>query len=120
MELPARLKSLIDYYKNKATGDGIKTLVMDAGDFSEGNLYYMADNARKVFEVHNEMGYDVGALGNHDYLMGTADLDKILGEIDLKFSFINTNLEMNSKYTNIQNKILPFKEFVIDGVKIGV
>ncbi|MBC7540963.1 MAG: bifunctional metallophosphatase/5'-nucleotidase [Bacteriovorax sp.] len=116
----ARLKSLIDYYKSKAQGEGIKTIVMDAGDFTEGNLYYMADNARKVFEVHNEMGYDVGAMGNHDYLMGTSDLNKILGEMDLKFSLLVANLQMNSDFKNIRDKILPYKEIEIDGIKIGI
>ena len=116
----ARLKSLIDYYKNKMNEEGVKTLVMDAGDFTEGNLYYMADQGRKVFDVHNEMGYDVGALGNHDYLMGTPDLDKILGEMDLKFSLVAANLQMNYAFKNMRAKIKPFKEFEIDGIKIGV
>ncbi len=116
----ARLKSLIDFYKNKAAEEGIKSLVMDAGDFTEGNLYYMADQGRKVFEVHNEMGYDIGALGNHDYLMGTRDLDKILGEMDLKFSLVAANLEMNSNFKNLREKIRPYKEIEIDGIKIGV
>lgn len=116
----ARLKSLMDFYKNKMADEGVKTLSMDAGDFTEGNIYYMADAGRKVFDVHNEMGYDVGALGNHDYLMGTRDLDKILGEMDLKFSFIAANLQMNFDFKNIRAKIKPFKEFEIDGIKIGV
>jgi len=116
----ARLKSLIDYYKNKMNEEGVKTLVMDAGDFTEGNLYYMAEQGRKVFDVHNEMGYDVGALGNHDYLMGTQDLDKILGEMDLKFSLVAANLQMNYAFKNMRAKIKPFKEFEIDGIKIGV
>ncbi len=116
----ARLKSLIDYFKNKATDEGIKTVVMDAGDFMEGNLYYMADNGRKVFDVHNETGYDIGTMGNHDYLMGTRDLDKMLGEMDLKFSLIAANLKMHSDFRNIREKIKPFKEIEIDGIKIGV
>lgn len=116
----ARLKSLIDFYKNKAQEDKIKTIVMDAGDFTEGNLYYMADNARKVFEIHNEMGYDVGSLGNHDYLMGTHDLDKILGEMDLKFSLVAANLKISSNFKNIREKITPYKELEIDGIKIAV
>lgn len=116
----ARLKSLIDYYKNKAADQGVKTIVMDAGDFTEGNLFYMADNGRKVFDVHNEMGYDIGTMGNHDYLMGTRELDKMLGEMDLKFSLIAANLKMHSDFRNIREKIKPFKELEIDGIKIGV
>jgi len=116
----ARLKSLMDFYKTKMAAEGVKTIAMDAGDFSEGNLYYMADQGRKVFEVQNEMGYDIGTIGNHDYLMGTRDLDKILGEIDLKMSFVVANFQMNYDLKNIRAKIKPYKELEIDGIKIGV
>jgi 2',3'-cyclic-nucleotide 2'-phosphodiesterase (5'-nucleotidase family) len=97
----ARLKTMIDTYKKKMADEGTETLVLDAGDFLEGNLYYMAKNGRKSFEVHNEIGYDAGTLGNHDYLMGSAELDKILGELDLKFSLVVANLEADKKYKNI-------------------
>lgn len=116
----ARLKSLIDFYKNKMSDEGVKTLVMDAGDFTEGNLYYMADGGKKVFQVHDEMGYDVGALGNHDYLMGTQALEKLFGESDFKLPLVAANLQIAYEYKNIRAKIKPFKEFEIDGVKIGV
>lgn len=116
----ARLKSLMDFYKDKMAEEGVKTITMDAGDFTEGNFYYMADQGRKVFEVHNEMGYDIGAIGNHDYLMGSRELDKILGEIDFKMSFVAANLQMNYDLKNIRAKIKPYKELEIDGIKIGV
>lgn len=116
----ARLKSLIDFYKNKAAEEGVKTLVMDAGDFTEGNIYYMADQGRKVFEVHDEMGYDVGAMGNHDYLMGSRELDKILGETDFKLPLVAANLQASPELKNIREKIKPYKEFTIDGIKFGI
>jgi 2',3'-cyclic-nucleotide 2'-phosphodiesterase (5'-nucleotidase family) len=93
---------------------------MDAGDFMEGNLYYLADRGKMVFNVHNEMGYDIGALGNHDYMMGSHDLDKMLNEIDLKFSFITANINVDYAFKNIRKKIKPYKELEIDGIKIGV
>ncbi len=114
----ARLKSLIDFYKAEASEQGIKTLVMDAGDFTEGNIYYMADYGRKAFEVHQEMGYDVGALGNHDYLMGSTELDKILS--DFKLPLVAANLSISSQFNNIKQKISPYKEFEIDGLKVAV
>ena len=116
----ARLKALIDFYKNKMAKENIKTITMDAGDFTEGNLFYMADFGRKVFEVHNEMGYDIGTIGNHDYLMGSDELDKILGEVDLKISLVAANLEIKVDHKNILAKIKPYKEIEIDGLKIGI
>jgi len=116
----ARLKSLIDFYRNKAADEGVKTLVMDAGDFTEGNIYYMADQGRKAFEIHSEMGYDVGALGNHDYLMGSTELDKILGDLNFKLPLVVANLQIGSQFKNIKEKISPYKEFTVDGLKIAV
>ena len=58
----ARLKSLIDIYKAQATAKGLKTFVVDSGDFLEGNIYYMAGDGKRSFDVHNEIGYDMGIL----------------------------------------------------------
>ena len=116
----AELKSLIDFYKNKMNQEGVPTIVMDAGDFTEGNFYYLANKGRSVFDIHNEMGYDIGTMGNHDYLMGTRELDRILGEMDLKFSFILANFQIDPSYKNILNKIKPFKEIEIEGIKIAI
>jgi 2',3'-cyclic-nucleotide 2'-phosphodiesterase (5'-nucleotidase family) len=116
----ARLKSLIDFYKDKMKAEGISTLTLDAGDFTEGNLYYMADAAKKSFNVQNNIGYDVVTMGNHDYLMGAKDLDSILGEMDLSFAFLAANVTINPHYKNIQDSLVPYKEFNIDGVKFGI
>ena len=116
----ARLKAMIDEFRSEAESEGVKTLVMDAGDFLEGNVYFMADSGRKSFNVHNEMGYDIGTLGNHDYQMGSDELDKILGEGPLKYSMIVANMNIDKKYKNIKEKIKPYKEVEIDGIKIGI
>lgn len=116
----ARLKSLIDAYKADADKAGVANLVLDAGDFLEGNIYYMADRGMKSFEVHNSMGYDMVTLGNHDYLMGPKELDRMLGNVNLNFEFLAANLEVNKEYKNIREKIRPYKEIEIDGVKIAI
>ena len=116
----ARLKSLIVYHKNLAAKDGVKSIVMDAGDFLEGNLYYMADQGMKSFEVHNNVGYQMVALGNHDYLMGAEELDKMLGNINLNFSFLAANIWVSPKFQNIRDKIKPYKEIEVDGFKVAV
>ena len=116
----ARLKKLIDSYKAKASRAGMTNLVLDAGDFLEGNIYYMADRGMKSFEVHNNMGYDMVTLGNHDYLMGPKELDRMLGNINLNFDFLAANIEVNKEYKNIRDKIKPYKEIDIDGIKVAI
>jgi 5'-nucleotidase/UDP-sugar diphosphatase len=115
----ARLKSMIDLYKNEMSEKGVKTLVVDSGDFLEGNVYFMAENGKKSFEVHNQVGYDIGTLGNHDYQMGPGELDNMLGEMNLNFSLIVANINPLSQYKNIKEKVKPYKEIEIDGVKIA-
>lgn len=115
----ARLKTLINLYKKQASEKGLKTLVVDSGDFLEGNIYYMAADGKRSFEVQNEMGYDMGTLGNHDYQMGSEELNKILGDMDLKFNLLVANLKAEKKYENIRNKVQPYKEIEIDGLKVA-
>jgi 2',3'-cyclic-nucleotide 2'-phosphodiesterase (5'-nucleotidase family) len=115
----ARLKALIDFYKKQATDIGLKTIVVDSGDFLEGNIYYMAGDGKRSFDVHNEMGYDMGTLGNHDYQMGSEELNKILGEMDLKFDLLVANIKAEKQYDNIRNKIKPYKEIELEGLKIA-
>ncbi len=116
----ARLKALMDYYEDRATNEGIKTFKVDAGDFSEGNMYYLADRARSVFNIHgNEMGYDVGILGNHDYLMGTNELNEILRDVDMKMNLVTANISVPNQFKGIKDHVKPYVEFDVDGVKLA-
>ncbi|MBT7610539.1 MAG: hypothetical protein HN576_12340 [Bacteriovoracaceae bacterium] len=116
----ANLKYMIDQYKAKANSDGIESLVVDAGDFMEGTLFYMADYGMKSFQMHNKIGYDFSVIGNHDFLMGTGDLDKLLGKIDLNFTYLGANVSASKKYININNKIRPYKLINLGGYKVAI
>lgn len=116
----SRMKGLMDYYREKAASDGIKTITLDGGDFLEGNIYYMADKGLKSFEVHNSMGYDAVVLGNHDYLMGARGLDEVLGRIDLNFALLGANIKPSYANENIRKSLKPYKELSIDGMKIAI
>ena len=116
----ARLKALIDQYKNEALKKDIKSIVLDAGDFLEGNIFYLADEGKKSFQIHNEIGYDVSTLGNHDYLMGSEKLDQLLGSTNLNFSLLAANVYIDNKFPNLKSKISPYAELNIDGIKIAI
>jgi 2',3'-cyclic-nucleotide 2'-phosphodiesterase (5'-nucleotidase family) len=116
----ARLKSLMDFYKEQAEKDGIETISLDGGDFTEGNAFYMADRARKSFELHDSMGYDAGVIGNHDYLMGTTELDHILKDLDFSYSLILANVNVNNNFKNFKEKVKPYLEMEVAGLKFGI
>ena len=61
----ARLASAIDEERQRAGGE---TLLVDAGDFTQGTLYHtvLPDEALEL-RLMGAMGYDAVAFGNHDF-----------------------------------------------------
>lgn len=115
----ARLKTMIEKYKAEAAAKGIKTIVVDAGDFMEGHFFYMAKNGRRSFEMHDKIGYDISVIGNHDYLMGTDEMDSILNEVKPKFKYLGANFYADSRYKGISKYVKPYYEMDIEGVKVA-
>ncbi|WP_372656044.1 bifunctional UDP-sugar hydrolase/5'-nucleotidase, partial [Halobacteriovorax sp.] len=117
----AALKAKMDELENLSDLEGIKTFRFDAGDFLDGNLYYMADRGRRGFRMMEKMGFDAIAVGNHDWLMGGKELNEILKEKPPQFHYLGANFKaVNPLYTSIKKYVRPFTSFEVDGVKIGV
>lgn len=117
----AQLRSKILQLKKWGDDQGIRTLVFDAGDFLEGNIFYQVDRGRKVFQMIQMMGYDAVALGNHDWLMGSSELDKMLNELPPPFPILAANISL-SKFSlkSIDKFIVPSATFHIGDIKLGV
>lgn len=115
------IKYKIDYFKNLAISQNIKTITLDAGDFMEGNIFYEADEGRNVLSVMSEMGYDAVALGNHDWLMGTKDLNFLFKSNPPKFDLLASNVKINALlYPEINRNLKPYKIINISGKKIAI
>lgn len=117
----AALKAEIDKQKARALAKGIPSLVLDAGDFMEGSIFYFSQNGRRTFEIMNLMGYDAVAVGNHDWLMGSKELAATLKDVPPKFAYIGANFKPNfALFPSLRRKIQDYKVFNIDGVKIAL
>jgi len=116
----ARLKTLIDEKKAWGKANGMGNLVMDAGDYLEGNIYYLAEKGKRTYEIYGSVGYDVSVIGNHDYLMGSRDLDELFGAVHPSFTLLGANFYIDAKYKNVNQTIKPYTEMVINGVKVGI
>ncbi|MBI2521728.1 MAG: bifunctional metallophosphatase/5'-nucleotidase [Bdellovibrio sp.] len=116
----ARLKSLIDEKKAWGTANGMGNLIMDGGDYLEGNIYYLSEKGKRTYEIYGSIGYDVSVIGNHDYLMGSRDLDELLGAVKPSFELLGANFFIDAKYKNVNRVIKPYTEMVINGVKVGI
>lgn len=91
-------------------------LLLDAGDIFQGTPYFNEFHGELEFKLMNEMGYDASTIGNHDF---DAGIDGLAKQIDTaQFSMINCNYDIHD--TVLHNKILPYKIFKKNGIKIGV
>jgi 2',3'-cyclic-nucleotide 2'-phosphodiesterase (5'-nucleotidase family) len=111
----------MDELENEARIQGIGTLRFDAGDFLEGNIYYMADKGKRSFKIMEEMGFDAVAIGNHDWLMGSKELNKLLKEQPPTFEYLGANFKTKGiLYPSIKREVKPYTTFNIGNVKLGV
>jgi len=116
----AAVKAVIDRLKLEAEANGIDTLVLDGGDFTEGSQFFLADRGAGVWKAMSHMGYDAVVFGNHDWLLGPDDLDRALGEAKPTFSLLGANFFFNPMKKNLSQYVKPYAEFNRSGVKIAV
>lgn len=116
----AAIKATIDQLKWQARSQGIDTLTLDAGDFSEDSQYYLADQGLQAWKAMDAMGYDAVEIGNHDWLMGTPALDHVVGEVQPSFAFLGANFLFGWAEKNLTRYMHQWLEVVRSGAKIAV
>ena len=116
----AQLKALMDKLTTDAAKDGIETVRLDAGDFSEGTLNYFPEYGTLVFNAFHELKYDAAVFGNHDWLMGADSLDIAYGKSKFPFPILSANVQIKSGMENLKDTIVPHKQISRGGIKIGV
>lgn len=99
----ARIKTAFSQLKKDAQNRGSAVLQLDAGDCSEGSIYYNLGAGVASFEMMNRFDYDAAVVGNHEWNVGPYILDKVLSRVPLNFSFLSANL--NFKYLPEENKL---------------
>lgn len=91
-------------------------LLLDAGDIFQGTPYFNFYHGELEYKLMTQMGYDAVTLGNHDFDLGINNLIRQMPHAD--FSFINCNYNFGD--TALHNKIIPYKIYKKQGIKIGV
>jgi len=92
------------------------TIVVDAGDFSQGTPYFNLFKGFQEIELMNKMGYDVVALGNHEFDNGSKALAKRLKQAD--FKIVCANYQFKNK--QLAKLVKPYTIINSGGKKIGV
>ena len=109
----ARLKTAIDNIRDTTPN----VLLLDAGDQSQGTLFYTVGEANVVADVMNEMGYDAMAIGNHEFDSGPAELARLIQRAD--FPILSANVDAFGD-ADLSGMIFPYAVYHIDGNDVGV
>jgi 5'-nucleotidase len=92
-------------------------LLFDSGDFSQGSPYYTLFKGEVEAGLMNEMHYDAGTIGNHEFDFGLENMAKIFKE--LNFPIICSNYDFG-KGSQLSTIVKPWTIIKRKGVKIGV
>ena len=93
---------------------GAYVLLMDAGDFIQGDPTVSTSEGATAVELMNLAGYDVAAPGNHEFDYGYANLKALASEAD--FPIVAANVLYGGKAAFNDNVTFTAP----DGTKIGV
>ena len=91
-------------------------LLVDAGDFSQGSSYFTILKGDLEVELLNEMGYDVTALGNHEFDNGPEDLARRLKKA--RFRVVCANYDFSG--SELEKYVRPYTIVRRAGRKIGI
>lgn len=91
-------------------------LLFDSGDFSQGTPYYNIYKGEVEIRLMNEMRYDAGTIGNHEFDFGLENMARLFKMAE--FPIVCANYDVTG--TVLEGLV---KEYVIlnrNGIKIGV
>lgn len=91
-------------------------LLFDCGDFSQGSPYYNLFKGEVEIKAMNEMGYDAGTIGNHEFDFGLENMARLFSMA--RFPIVCANYEVTG--TPLEGVV---KEYVVvrrEGMRIGV
>ncbi len=117
----AAVKAQLDKLRADAVARGHQTLVLDGGDSFEGNPYFSAGNGSESMRLLAAMGAEATVIGNHDFLMGPTDFNRLVGEAPNGFKFISANIDFDARrYPGLARNLKPYALFTKGGLRIAV
>jgi 5'-nucleotidase len=118
------------YIAQQKSSNDKKLLVLDAGDFLMGTLFQQIE-LQKSFQLNlmQKMGYDVVAIGNHEFDFGPDSLATIINKSKLNGAIpelVCSNYSASKNKHDLLNElfinktILPYKIIEKNGYRIGI
>ena len=91
-------------------------LLFDSGDFSQGSPYYNMFKGEVEIKMMNEMGYDAGTIGNHEFDFGLDNMARLFKMA--KFPIVCANYDVTG--TVLEGLVKEYTIIERNGIRIGV
>ena len=111
----ARVKTMIDQLRAELEGENF--IVVDAGDQYQGSLMYTTYKGDVEAEMMEKIGFDVMAVGNHEFDDGDEGLLKLVDNVS--FPVISGNLDV-SRSNILADKVQNHVVLEVGGERIGI
>lgn len=108
----ARRATLIEQIRKQEKN----VLLFDAGDIFQGTPYFNLYKGEPEILAMNQLGYDAGTLGNHDFDGGIDNMVTQFGKAT--FPMLIANYDFKNTVMNGRTK--PYTVFEKDGIRVGV
>ena len=91
-------------------------LLFDSGDFSQGSPYYNMFKGEVEIKLMNEMGYDAGTIGNHEFDFGLDNMARLFKMAN--YPIVCANYDVTG--TVLEGLVKEYTIIQRNGIKIGV
>lgn len=108
-----------EMYNQWLTMDSIKsknTLIVSGGDNYTGTAISTFTKGKSMQEVMNAMGYNVSAIGNHEFDYGLTELNKLISEAD--YNYVAANVKFKHPIDTNKN-LSPYVIKEIGGIRVA-
>jgi len=113
----ARLATAIRQRRAELAESGVPVLTLDAGDQSQGTLFYTTYGGKAEVEMMNLIGFDAMTLGNHEFNRGPDSLAEMLATAQFPIVSGNTRVAGDHPLADLVRDQLVIER---DGVTIGI
>ncbi len=113
----ARLATAIRERRAALEEAGIPSVTLDAGDQSQGTLYYTTYGGRAEVQMMNAIGFDAMTLGNHEFNRGPESLARMIDEAD--FPIVSGNVKV-TEGAALDGRIADHLIIEREGARIGI
>ena len=105
-------------YQKERINEGYETILIDTGDFVQGDLICSITQGLFNVDLLNKMGYSAFTLGNHEFDYG---MDALKDMIDLfKGDVLCANIKYIGSKENKIKDVKPYTIIDIDNIKIAI